>query len=467
MDASSAVWGVQERQKIMTASQRKDVILLKNIYHYLSSSYSPKHLDHVLLLHNLALHPTANDVSIEMINKGCSIYHPDWHGDCVMHYAVRGGNLRLIRHIYSKEGPKCLETINSRHFSLLHTACAETADEKAYEILGLLEWLYMQGMSLELQDDNGRTPLIWASNRGSLVCTQWLLSRGAHLGHRDHSGRTALHMAACSGNEEVCLLLAQKGAVNLLHESTIGEKESMPPHVAFRRNHYFLWFEMKLWWFLNKVSGRCVIFRNNYAWYYWMMITLNLGLGAWMGLRIHKLAPKWTVLVISFSLLWFLQAVSWLVAFRADPGFSRLDVVPDQSYRCSSDVRKDASRRPLYRASKQSATYKLQSYERQLLELGIKLIGVNVTERKHPGKYTAQITTIMGQLHQTREAIYHIAPKVAHERQRECNPNYTLAVLNGHTKKICLTCRTIRAFRAHHCSECNHCVYKFDHHCIW
>jgi len=468
-DAASAVWGVQERQKIMSASQRKDVAMLKNIYKYLISegSYHSKHLDHVLLLHNLALHISANDISMEMISRNCNIYHPDWHGDCVMHYAVRGGNLRLVRHIFQKEGPKCLEVINSRHFSLLHTVCAETADERAYEILALLEWLYMQGMSLELQDDNGRTPLIWAANRGSLVCVQWLLSRGAHLGHRDHSGRTAIHMAACSGNEEVCMILCEKGGVNLLKEQTIGEKDSMPPHVAFRRNHFFLWFEMHVWRCMHKVSGKCFIFRNNYTWYYWGMAAFNLLLASVMSYKIYGLAPRWLFLPCTIGGVWLLQAIFWVVAWLSDPGFSRHDVMPDQSYRCSKDIRKDASRRPLSKASKQSATYKLQNLERQLFEVSIKLIGINVHERRYPGKYTGQITECMTRLHHLRDAIYHVMPKVGHERQRGCNPNYTLAVLNGQAKKICLTCRTIRAFRAHHCSECNHCVYKFDHHCIW
>lgn len=55
---------------------------------------------------------------------------------------------------------------------------------------------------------------------------------------------------------------------------------------------------------------------------------------------------------------------------------------------------------------------------------------------------------------------FRLMPKLAHERQRAANPNYTLDVLSGIPKRICLTCHHVKAFRDHHCSECGVCVYR-------
>lgn len=90
---------------------------------------------------------------------------------------------------------------------MLLVAVADAPADNPKQILHLMEWIYLHGVSLECQDSQGKTPLMWAAQRANLPLCQWLLSRGANIGHRDYMGRTALHMVCSTGDAEVALFL--------------------------------------------------------------------------------------------------------------------------------------------------------------------------------------------------------------------------------------------------------------------
>lgn len=311
-----------------------------------------------------------------------------------MHYAVRASNMKLMKHIFQIEGFKALQVVNNWQFSLLHTACAETSDEKANDLLIVLEWLWVQGMSLELQDHQGRTPLIWAATRSSIAGVQWCLSRGAHLGHRDHSGRTAIHMAAYAGDSEVCTFLGQRGAVNLLNETTIDGEDYKPISLARRKGHFYLSFEMFWWKVLYSLTGNIVIFRVNYAWYYWGLLLTYLSLMLFMTFKIYSVSPDMFPIIAGSLGFWVIQAICWIVAFRSNIYQGKKPVIMDQHYRCSSNPKADAMSKPIIKVNKNSATYRLQQVERELFLEGIKLISANLAEKSRPGKYSDKIVLI-------------------------------------------------------------------------
>lgn len=156
---------------------------------------------------------------------------------------------------------------NHAQFNPVLTACAESPDDRAYEILNILEYLYLNGVSLESQDHQGKTGLLWAAQRGSLVVVQWMLSRGANLAHRDHCERTAMHLAAMNGDEETVLLMAEKGGYNFVNAQSIDDKRVRTPlDICIRRGHYYLVGQMKMWAVTKRFLGRLVLFRNMYAW---------------------------------------------------------------------------------------------------------------------------------------------------------------------------------------------------------
>ncbi|XP_077552500.1 ankyrin repeat family A protein 2-like isoform X2 [Haemaphysalis longicornis] len=65
---------------------------------------------------------------------------------------------------------------------------------------------------LELSDEAGLTPLLWASAHGQLTTVRQLLGKGAQVGARGHRGETALLLAAAKGHSHVVRLLLQHGA---------------------------------------------------------------------------------------------------------------------------------------------------------------------------------------------------------------------------------------------------------------
>lgn len=50
-------------------------------------------------------------------------------------------------------------------------------------------------VDLEVCDESGWTPLIWAANEGSSAMVRMLLAAGADVDHQDHTGYTCLHQA--------------------------------------------------------------------------------------------------------------------------------------------------------------------------------------------------------------------------------------------------------------------------------
>jgi ankyrin repeat protein len=73
--------------------------------------------------------------------------------------------------------------------------------------------LIESGASLNVQDQNKRTPLIWAVKSGSkLEMAKFLVERGANLDVQDENGKTALIWALERGNIEAAKFLIEQGA---------------------------------------------------------------------------------------------------------------------------------------------------------------------------------------------------------------------------------------------------------------
>jgi len=76
------------------------------------------------------------------------------------------------------------------------------------------------GASIECQDSNGATPLIWAASVGDLQTIYLLLKKGANVNVRDKSGWTPLHHAAYNNHRKTCEKLLQKGADPYIKDKT-------------------------------------------------------------------------------------------------------------------------------------------------------------------------------------------------------------------------------------------------------
>lgn len=68
------------------------------------------------------------------------------------------------------------------------------------------------GVSVNLRDSEGRTPLHWAVDRGHLKIVEILINRSADVNAKDNEGQTPLHYAAVCEREEFAKLLIKHGA---------------------------------------------------------------------------------------------------------------------------------------------------------------------------------------------------------------------------------------------------------------
>ena len=66
-----------------------------------------------------------------------------------------------------------------------------------------------RGAQVDLQDNNGRSSLMWASNEGQTEVVKLLLERGARVDLQDNDGWSSL---MCTKQTEVVELLLERGA---------------------------------------------------------------------------------------------------------------------------------------------------------------------------------------------------------------------------------------------------------------
>jgi len=94
----------------------------------------------------------------------------------------------------------------------------------------------VEGLSLELEDQHGMTPLMHASWKGTEEVVKYLLKQGAdpNGGNHEHN-YTCLHFAGLAGKAEVCSLLLEAGA-KTYHTNSVNRTASAM--AAFVGNHH-------------------------------------------------------------------------------------------------------------------------------------------------------------------------------------------------------------------------------------
>ncbi|PTB64883.1 ankyrin [Trichoderma citrinoviride] len=111
-------------------------------------------------------------------------------------HAIKGGNSNIVWLLVSNKAD-----VQSHSSKALELAL-ERSDYS-------LAWLLCEhGADPNITDDEGMTPLHWASCRGNLKDVCFLLDRGADIGRIDKEGSTPLHLAVNEGFDKVVAQLA-------------------------------------------------------------------------------------------------------------------------------------------------------------------------------------------------------------------------------------------------------------------
>ncbi|CAH1154571.1 unnamed protein product [Phaedon cochleariae] len=148
-----------------------------------------------------------------------------------LHFAEYVGNVNILNHLLEKDRG---HTPSGVDIDIQENDCKtplHSAAEKGH--LDCLKILVDSGGDVNIQDNEGDTPLHWAAYQGHLDCLKILVDSGGDVNIQDNNGGTLLHWAARQGHSE-CLkiLIGSKGDVNIQDN-----KGDTPLHWAAYEGH--------------------------------------------------------------------------------------------------------------------------------------------------------------------------------------------------------------------------------------
>ncbi|XP_033234294.1 uncharacterized protein [Drosophila pseudoobscura] len=183
-------------------------------------------------------------VNLLLANKA-DVNAVDNEGHSVVHWATVCGEVESLRAVLAAGANVAQPDVNGG--TPLHYAaqmCGASYDSKqqqsnssklALEILGIL--LAHPQSSVDVQDKDGRQPLLWAASAGSAKAMIALVKAGARVESADKDGLTALHCAGSRGHTE-CIdtlislcgaptdLIDSNGCTALHYAVTLGHADS-------------------------------------------------------------------------------------------------------------------------------------------------------------------------------------------------------------------------------------------------
>jgi len=468
----------------------------------------------------------AEDAVLDMLKEGADVNSVDMDGNTALHWAVWFRLDILVGQLLERgaqpdarnaagESPvhwaakaSSLQAIQAMmrgdHGMLSHRDCDGLTP---FIILAqndnspIMEWMYLKGVSVEEQDNWGRTGLHWACYKGHRRTVQWLLSRSADLSHRDHEGMTAVHWASLKGHDAVSDMLVNVGAVNLLN--TPDAAGDTPVDLARRKKNRYLVISFYKCQLFNILFGRPNLAHNNFAGLFAAFAAFNVAV--FVGILAPGIASKNPGTVVTWCLLMAATLLLWARAYRADPGWlTPQTVLPqarvaalvnfDTEQPVESQMAHVVDRGPsvdtddLVRLELEQTKY---NYQRQLLTAARRRLeenGLCSSSGANNGHRAWETQPLMGgaadplpiasQVKQLDSASFELkrrclATSASLSRERIAqlhargDDGYLDLLEKGCFKKICVVCRATKEMRSHHCKDCGRCVRRLDHHCPW
>jgi euchromatic histone-lysine N-methyltransferase len=164
-----------------------------------------------------------------LVQAGAEINAFDDNNETPLMIAAYNGYPAMTRYLITT-GAK-LELKSDDGMTALHLATQNGHLECAHIILGSNK---LPRNHINVKDDGGWTPLVWACEHKHEPVIRFLLEQGCDLFSTDVEMNVAMHWAAFSGSKSIVeLLLAAGSHVNVTNG--IGET---PLHIALRQDHY-------------------------------------------------------------------------------------------------------------------------------------------------------------------------------------------------------------------------------------
>lgn len=177
-----------------------------------------------------AMHAAATSGSIGTVvllqQFGGEIHAQDKSLRTPMMCAAEGGNLEVVKFL-DKAGAKVEDRGEDGMTSLHYAAKAGYIDIVQYI-------LSTQRLDVNIEDDGGWTPIIWATESQLLDVVKFLIKHGGDPNKKDNEENTGLHWAAFSGSLDISEVFLDLGC----ELDSPNEHGDRPLHIAARQDHY-------------------------------------------------------------------------------------------------------------------------------------------------------------------------------------------------------------------------------------
>ncbi|GIX99315.1 histone-lysine N-methyltransferase EHMT2 [Caerostris extrusa] len=140
--------------------------------------------------------------------------------------AVEKNQLEVVQYLIHAGAQ--VDVKNENGLTAFHAACKNNYKEIA-------ELLYKTGkFDVNIQDDGGWTPLVWACEKNCVDVVQWLVNLDADPNVRDNEENTALHWAACSGSSKILEIILNNGC----YINFVNQRGDSALHIAARKDNF-------------------------------------------------------------------------------------------------------------------------------------------------------------------------------------------------------------------------------------
>lgn len=189
-------------------------------------------------------------ITIPRFNSEFEIGRKDEEGATILHHIAQSDKEDLLKFIIEqgvkKRNPVHLSDgkviIDLKGRSLLHYAAQSETSNCLRFLMNQLErdkskYAIDLGQEINMQDEDGNTPLHYAASKGNWGCVELLCQKGANIYHANEDGMNPLHIASLHGHVTCAKLLIfyNRGKQDYVNSKTnTGET---PLHLAINENN--------------------------------------------------------------------------------------------------------------------------------------------------------------------------------------------------------------------------------------